>query len=88
MSTIPYWRARLTPFAEIYSQLHEALAAMDLDALRQLLDDCDQPDSVNCWWATYQVAQFLPPLIQDEINRKTYTASLDADLMAAGDTAT
>ena len=72
----------LEPFATLWWQMDNALFAMTEERLLQVQEACQQPTSVNCWYATYRAAEILKPMIE----RRLAQVRLDKKRSAASAT--
>jgi len=60
-------KEKLYPFARVWAKLVINIENISTRQLRAYLMYCDRLTRTNCWWATYQVAQIIRPLIQKEL---------------------
>ena len=61
----------LQPYAIHFAGI-VALSDENLEALRTA---CKAATQTNCWWAQYQVAQYMLPVINGEISRRRKAAT-------------
>lgn len=57
----------LQPFAIIYAGMVRSLEEMREPELQNLRRACVAASTINCWWAAYDVAQVLQPLVEKEL---------------------
>jgi hypothetical protein len=70
----PAWKTRLQPFAETYARLVRDIEVVarecDDDELATLAHQATEPTPVNCWWATYEVAQLVADRVRADSFRR------------------
>ena len=62
----------LSPFANLYAGIENKLMGASERRLRLWLRICETPTETNCWWATYNAAKMIKPLIQKELAIRAY----------------
>lgn len=71
------WKKELEPFAILVAGVNEDLENRAEEDLRALLDACNQPTITNCWYWTYKAAKWIQPLVEEELARRNYAASME-----------
>lgn len=60
------WKERLEPFANLHWQMERLLESFSDELLAQLLRDCAEPNATNCWFATFDAAEWIKPEIEKQ----------------------
>lgn len=60
----------LKPYGEAVADLYARVEKLDDGEFEDLARASSQPSSTNCWWANYEAARLLTPLIAAERYRR------------------
>lgn len=81
------WNGQLRPFAIHIAGIERAIRALADSELVSLYHACNKATETNCWWAEYQAAQQIKPIVSAALRDRKQRAQKTIKALTASEKA-